>query len=66
MLEISLNGEAQQTTHSILADLLHAFEFEVGKVAVAVNQTFVAKTDYAEFEINHGDKIDVIAPIWGG
>ena len=66
MIEISINGEAKEVSHSNLAELLHSLEFEIGKVAVAVNQEFVAKTSYQHIELAAGDSIDIVAPIWGG
>jgi len=35
-------------------------------IAVALNETFVLKTKYAETEINDGDRLDILSPIAGG
>ena len=34
--------------------------------AVAVNLTFVPKTQYEQFSLNENDRIEVIAPVTGG
>ena len=62
MIEISINGEAKEVSHSNLAELLHSLEFEIGKVAVAVNQEFVDTTAL----INTGDEVALIGLISGG
>lgn len=59
-----LNGCAERTPRldRVLADL----GYRDRKVAVAVNETFVPRTAWANRLIESGDRLDVVAPIQGG
>jgi len=35
-------------------------------LGVALNQTFVSKTQWAETQLNDNDKVDILNPISGG
>lgn len=59
-----LNGFAEKTLRldRVLVDL----GYRDRKVAVAVNETFVPRTAWADRLIESGDRLDVVAPIQGG
>ena len=59
-----LNGFAEQMPRldRVLVDL----GYRDRKVAVAVNETFVPRTAWADQIIESGDRLDVVAPIQGG
>ncbi|MDE0176956.1 MAG: sulfur carrier protein ThiS [Gammaproteobacteria bacterium] len=59
-----LNGFAEKTLRldRVLVDL----GYRDRKVAVAVNETFVPRTAWANRLIESGDRLDVVAPIQGG
>ena len=59
-----LNGFAEKAPRldRVLVDL----GYRDRKVAVAVNETFVPRTAWADRLIECGDRLDVVAPIHGG
>lgn len=59
-----LNGGAEQAPRldRVLVDLGYGGR----KIAVAVNETFVPRTAWADRLIESGDRLDVVAPIQGG
>lgn len=69
-MRISVNGELTDLNgigdmprlDRVLVDL----GYKGRKVAVAVNETFVPRTSWAERTIESGDRLDVVAPIQGG
>jgi sulfur carrier protein len=64
-MKIVLNGAAQEPSSTTLEALLEEFGFS-GRVATAVNETFVAATDRATFALTDGDRVEVLAPMQGG
>ena len=67
MIEISVNNEAKRVeAGKYLAELLSEWGFECQRVAVAVNEDFVPRSNYAQVSLNAGDRIDVVAPVQGG
>ena len=67
MIEISLNNQHHSIAlHSTVAAMLDAQGFTAEKVAVAVNRQFVPRTNYAEYILQAGDHVDVLAPVQGG
>lgn len=64
---ITLNGEPRElAAPTTVADLLAACGYTTGKVAVARNGEFVARSRYAATPVNPGDDIEVVAPMQGG
>ena len=70
-MHISVNGELTELNGGpekaprldrVLVDLGYGDR----KVAVAVNETFVPRTAWADRLIESGDRLDVVAPIQGG
>ena len=64
-MNILLNGEALTFTGRTVADLI-AQTAPAQPFAVAVNTEFVAKTTYAERELQDGDQVDIVRPVVGG
>ncbi len=64
-MNILLNGEALAFTGRTVADLI-AQTAPAQPFAVAVNTEFVAKTTYAERELQEGDQVDIVRPVVGG
>ena len=56
------NAERMPRLDRVLADLGYGDR----KVAVAVNETFIPRTAWADRIIAAGDRLDVVAPIQGG
>ncbi len=68
MITLFINNEPKEFQEQLplqqlvqMQDLVHANTF-----AVAVNQSFVPKTDYGNTMLTHGDRIEIVAPMQGG
>jgi sulfur carrier protein len=66
MLEIILNGNVYQAQSEDLNGLLKELKLEAGKVAVALNRTFISKGDYIKHRLAQNDQIEIVAPMAGG
>lgn len=67
MINIVLNGETSNLQNSQALDIaLREWGYQDGCYAVAVNETFVPRSQYAQRQINEGDRIDVVSPLEGG
>ena len=66
-MKISINGEIKEFKEKTLSvkELLEQMSYGKG-IAVALNETFVIKTKYAETIINDGDRLDILSPVQGG
>jgi sulfur carrier protein len=66
-MKLSINGEIKEFEQTTLTvkELLELMKYSKG-IAVALNETFVLKTKYAETDINDGDRLDILSPIAGG
>lgn len=62
LTELNGSGEQAPRLDRVLVDLGYGDR----KVAVAVNETFVPRTAWADRLIESGDRLDVVAPIQGG
>ncbi|MER9275670.1 sulfur carrier protein ThiS, partial [Mesorhizobium sp. M0643] len=49
-----------------LAELLAALDYEGDWLATAVNNDLVHKASRAEFQLNDGDRIEILSPMQGG
>ena len=69
VLKVSLNGERvslADTPNIDLVTLLDQQGYHTQKMAIAVNGSFVPRSQYAATIINDGDQIDVIQAVGGG
>ena len=66
-MKLSVNGEIKEFNRErlMLNELLEEMQFGKG-VAVALNETFVLRTNYAKTDINDGDRLDILSPVQGG
>lgn len=64
-MKIRINGEARDVRGPMLADALEELGFD-GKIATAVNEAFVAKSQRDTHALQDGDRIEVVAPKQGG
>ena len=64
-MKITLNGTPRTVTATTLADLLGECDIS-GRVATAVNETFVPASMRASHTLNPGDRIEILAPMQGG
>lgn len=65
-MKLQLNGASIDAQVSKLADLLDAEGFGEAKVATAVNGEFVPAAARADWILNAGDAVEVLAPMQGG
>ncbi|MFT6101942.1 MAG: sulfur carrier protein [Candidatus Endobugula sp.] len=64
---ISLNDEKIEFEESLsVIFLLERQGFQGDKIALAINGSFVPRSQYAETNINDGDEVDVIQAVGGG
>ncbi len=64
-MKISLNGEQRDVASATLADLLAECDLS-GRVATAVNETFVPVSARGSLALKDGDRIEVLAAMQGG
>ncbi len=43
-----------------------AWGYDCGKIAVAVNEDFVPRSQYASLRLKESDRVDIVAPVQGG
>ncbi|CAA0079611.1 Uncharacterised protein [Zhongshania aliphaticivorans] len=66
-ITVSVNNENKIcSAKKALSEQLIQWGFEAGKVAVAVNEGFVPRSQYQHYCLQEGDKVDVLAPVQGG
>jgi len=65
-MQCVVNGESIEATAATLGELLIDLGYEEKKVAVAINETFVPKSDWSDCAISPGDRLEILAAIAGG
>ncbi|ESZ70054.1 sulfur carrier protein ThiS [Mesorhizobium sp. M0976] len=65
-MKLMVNGEAHEVAATTLAGLLAALDYEGDWLATAVNSDLVHKANRAEFQLNDGDRIEILSPMQGG
>ncbi|ESX99145.1 sulfur carrier protein ThiS [Mesorhizobium sp. M1066] len=65
-MKLMVNGEAHEVAATTLAGLLAALDYEGDWLATAVNNDLVHKANRAEFQLNDGDRIEILSPMQGG
>jgi sulfur carrier protein len=66
LIEIELNGELISIEKSCLADFLKTKNKLAANFAVAVNELFIAKSNYSAVALQNGDKVELVVPMQGG
>lgn len=64
-MKIVVNGEAIETVALTLAMLLDECGLS-GRVATAVNEQFVPVSLRDDYQLQEGDRVEVVAPMQGG
>jgi sulfur carrier protein len=64
-MDVLINAEKTQTAATNLAGLVVELKIE-GAFALALNNNFVPKSQYAETPITENDRIEIVAPMQGG
>ncbi|QPC91678.1 sulfur carrier protein ThiS [Mesorhizobium sp. INR15] len=65
-MKLTVNGEALEIAATTLAALLAALDYEGDWLATAVNSDLVHAVDRTEFQLNDGDRIEILSPMQGG
>ena len=66
-MEITVNGKARQVPdNSTAAELVEAMGLAGRRIAMEVNQEIVPRSEYAQFHLNPGDRVEVVHAIGGG
>lgn len=65
-MKITLNGESHSISQTDISSMLDENGYQGMLVAVAVNGTFVPRSEHATTKLNEGDEIDIVAPMQGG
>lgn len=66
MITVYFNGEEKKIAQTTLAAFLAQFWQSTTCFAIAINQQFVARSNYANTALQHHDRIDLILPMQGG
>ncbi|MBU0537303.1 MAG: sulfur carrier protein ThiS [Gammaproteobacteria bacterium] len=67
MIIVSVNNESRDcSAEQPLSRLLTQWGFDAAKVAIAVNEDFVPRSQYESYCLENGDQVDVLAPVQGG
>ncbi len=66
MIEVKVNGEVTEISQTNLNAFLSEFANGQSTFAVAINQTFVPRSNYATTELQAGDDIEILSPMQGG
>lgn len=60
-----INDKPTESNAQTLASLMLELEIE-GAFALALNENFVPKSQYADTLVNENDRIEIVAPMQGG
>lgn len=66
-MTISVNSKAQALEpHTTVATLLQKLGYGEKRVAVEVNQELVTKSQWAQVQLQDGDKVEIVTFVGGG
>ena len=67
MITVSVNNQQETLPRSCsLAEALATLGYQGPKIAVAVNNSFVPRSEYATHQLQGDDRVDVVVPVQGG
>jgi len=67
MIRVSLNNDTVELPDACtIAQALHQHGYDCDRHAVAVNTSFVPRSQHNEYVLSAGDRVDVLAPVQGG
>ena len=64
-MNITVNGKLYSVISSNLADLLIELDYS-GKIATALNESFIPSDERPNIFIKEGDRLEIVAPMEGG
>ncbi|WP_158541161.1 sulfur carrier protein ThiS [Marinomonas piezotolerans] len=65
-MQLSVNDELIQSEHNLLGDLIETVVPREQRVAVAVNQQIVPRSQWSKHVLKDNDRIDIFESIAGG
>lgn len=65
-MKITVNGEPLELRDGATVAALLDERGPAGGVAVAVNDDFVPRAEYARRKLDEGDRVEIVAPMQGG
>lgn len=66
-MEIRLNGETRQVPeHCTAQQLVELLELTGKRLAMEINQDILPRTQYADYQLNAGDHVEIVHAIGGG
>lgn len=67
MITIWLNGEKKEIVeNTILNEFIQMLAYPTGTYAVAINETFVPRSEYINKVLQAGDRVEIVIPMQGG
>ena len=64
---LKINGEMKTFEHSLsVAELIKELGYDTAHIAVAIDTTFVPRSNYEQVIIEDSCEIDIVAPMQGG
>jgi sulfur carrier protein len=67
VIELEVNGEVTQLNEGAsLHDLVIKLDIVGQRIAIEVNQEIVPRSQHALYQLNAGDKVEVVRAIGGG
>lgn len=66
-MQIFVNGEAREVPEATsMAALVERMELTGRRIAVEVNEELVSRSEFEQFSLSDGDKIEIIHAVGGG
>lgn len=66
-MQIVLNGQTRTLeTGTTLADLVATLEFRGRRMAIEVNEEVIPRSEYADFVLGEGDRVEIVHAVGGG
>ncbi len=65
-MHVFVNGDRIRIDTDLLAEIVESLGFADRKVVVAVNETFVAKTEWPSYQVRSEDRLDILSAMQGG
>jgi len=66
-MHISLNGEVRETLPAAtIVVLIEQLQLEGKRLAVEVNEEVVPRSQYAQYRLSEGDRVEIVHAIGGG
>ena len=66
-MTITVNGEVKDVPDEApICEVLESLGYDVERVAVAVNEAFIPRTEHASHQVVQDDVLDIVGPVQGG